>query len=97
MEECTRKLEEATLSWFSRISEANNFCPIEGEDVAVWLLIFTSSDSHAQSACYSSNYLNSDGCWRLGLLIKGKVILGGTLYSRYSYGLISIVVVLYLI
>ncbi|KMT08901.1 hypothetical protein BVRB_6g136210 [Beta vulgaris subsp. vulgaris] len=81
MEECTRKLEEATLSWFSRISEANNFCPIEGEDVAVWLLIFTSSDSHAQSACYSSNYLNSDGCWRLGLLIKGKVILGGTLYS----------------
>ncbi|KNA14668.1 hypothetical protein SOVF_105350 isoform B [Spinacia oleracea] len=82
MEECVRKLEEATMSWFSRHSGISIPCPMDGEDIAVWLLIFTSSESHAESAFHSRNYhLNSDGCWRLGLLIKDLVILGAALDS----------------
>lgn len=78
-----RKLEEATMSWFSRHSGISIPCPMDGEDIAVWLLIFTSSESHAESAFHSRNYhLNSDGCWRLGLLIKDLVILGAALDSR---------------
>lgn len=82
MEECVRKLEEATMLWFSRHSEANISCPMEGEDFAVWLLICTSSDSSAQSHYSSNCHLKSDGCWRLGLLIKDMVILGAALQLR---------------
>ena len=84
MKGCVRKLEEATMMWFSRNTGANISYPREGEDIAVWLLIRTSSESDGQSTCYSHNcHFDSDGCWRPGLLIKNTVILGSALYTRY--------------
>ncbi|XP_057531121.1 uncharacterized protein LOC130809378 isoform X3 [Amaranthus tricolor] len=82
MKGCVRKLEEATMMWFSRNTGANISYPREGEDIAVWLLIRTSSESDGQSTCYSHNcHFDSDGCWRPGLLIKNTVILGSALYT----------------
>lgn len=81
MEECLEKLVEATMLWFSRQGETNISCPTEGEDIAIWLFVCTSSDSRALSDCYSSSYhVNPDGCWRLGLLIRNILILGAALH-----------------
>ncbi|XP_021718369.1 uncharacterized protein LOC110686093 [Chenopodium quinoa] len=85
IEDCVRKLEEATMLWFSRHDVANISCPMEGEDTAIWLLIRTSSDTRVQTSCYSSNHcLNLDGCWRLGLLMKNLVTLGAALNSSIT-------------
>ena len=73
----------ATKMWFSENSENSSFLPSEGEDIAVWLLVSTISDSNAQH-----NYIPSDcqnhsvRCWRLALLVKNMVILGTALDLR---------------
>ncbi|XP_021756544.1 uncharacterized protein LOC110721652 [Chenopodium quinoa] len=85
IEEFVRNLKEATMLWFSRHDVANISCPMEGEDTAIWLLLCTSSDTRAQTSFNSSNHhLNSDGCWRLGLLMKNMVTLGAALNSSIT-------------
>lgn len=73
----------ATASLFSKHSEKSSFCPSEGEDTAIWLLVSTISDSDAQHNCMSSDcQKNPVKFWRLALLVKNMVILGSPLDPR---------------
>ncbi|KAK9707158.1 hypothetical protein RND81_07G176500 [Saponaria officinalis] len=79
-EECVKKLVEESTSGFLGHNELDISCPTDWNDVALWVLMYTSSDSNVPSASFSSNYhSNSDQCWRLGLLVKSTVIMGAAL------------------
>ncbi|XP_062162867.1 uncharacterized protein LOC133869800 isoform X2 [Alnus glutinosa] len=83
VEEHVNGIMAATKMWFSESSENSSFLPSEGEDVAVWLLVSTISDSNAQHNFIQSDRQNhSVGCWRLALLVKNMVILGTALDLR---------------
>ncbi|XWS34214.1 hypothetical protein CRYUN_Cryun21dG0021100 [Craigia yunnanensis] len=72
----------ATKFWFSEHKDCS-FLPLEGQDIAVWLLVSTVSDSDVQHEHLSSNcQANPSRWWRLALLVKGRVILGSTLDPR---------------
>lgn len=61
------------------------FPPLEGEDIALWLLLSTVSDFEDQYERLPSNcQANPARSWRLALLVKDRVILGSTLDPRYS-------------
>ncbi|XVF85783.1 hypothetical protein PTKIN_Ptkin17bG0145400 [Pterospermum kingtungense] len=82
-----RRIDEIITATKFRFSEHQDcsFLPleIEGEDIAVWLLVSTVSDSDVQHEHVSSNFeANQCRCWRLALLVKDKVILGSTLDPR---------------
>ncbi|KAF8399648.1 hypothetical protein HHK36_015517 [Tetracentron sinense] len=83
MEDHTNDIMAATKSWFSGASEDCAFLPSKGEDIAVWLLVSTVSDSEAQNDYQSNDCSTSTvGSWRLALLVKNTVILGGSLDPR---------------
>ncbi|GAB2303399.1 hypothetical protein Dimus_037390 [Dionaea muscipula] len=83
--DCTNKLMEATNNWLWKHDEHSDLYLKEGEDIAVWLLICSSSDSLAQPGYASSHtQRNALGCWRLALLIKKMVILGTALDPRIT-------------
>ncbi|XP_022776714.1 uncharacterized protein LOC111318239 isoform X2 [Durio zibethinus] len=72
----------ATKNWFSENKDCS-LLPLVGEDIAVWLLVSTISDSDAQHEHLSSNcQTNPSRCWRLALLVKDRVILGSILDPR---------------
>ncbi|KAK6242610.1 hypothetical protein SCA6_007999 [Theobroma cacao] len=59
------------------------FPPLEGEDIALWLLLSTVSDFEDQYERLPSNcQANPARSWRLALLVKDRVILGSTLDPR---------------
>ncbi|XP_038705729.1 uncharacterized protein LOC120001458 isoform X2 [Tripterygium wilfordii] len=73
----------ATNMCISGHSEGHNFPPADGEDVAVWLLMSTASDSYDHHGFEASNcQTNSVRCWRLALLVKNMVIFGSALDPR---------------
>ncbi|KAG6651186.1 hypothetical protein CIPAW_06G093500 [Carya illinoinensis] len=85
VEEHINGIMAATKMWFSDNSANNSFLSFEGEDIAVWLLVSTISDSDAQHDYIPSYYQNhSVGGWRLALLVKDKVVLGCALDPRAS-------------
>ncbi|MBA0563339.1 hypothetical protein Golob_008321 [Gossypium lobatum] len=77
------RIDEITTStkfWFSKHKDSS-FLPLEGKDVAIWLLVLTNSDP--QHEHLSSNGLaNTSRWWRLALLVKDTMILGSTLDPR---------------
>ncbi|GMI99857.1 hypothetical protein like AT1G26330 [Hibiscus trionum] len=80
MKGCIDEIITATKLGFSEHKDCS-FLPIKGEDVAIWLLVLTNSDDqheHLSSICQA----NTSGSWRLALLVKDRVILGGTLDPR---------------
>ncbi|XP_041015205.1 uncharacterized protein LOC121257969 isoform X2 [Juglans microcarpa x Juglans regia] len=85
VEEHINGIMAATKMWFSDNSVNNSFLSFEGEDIAVWLLVSTISDSDAQDDYIPSYCQNhSVGGWRLALLVKDKVVLGCALDPRAS-------------
>ncbi|GMY25815.1 hypothetical protein FCV25MIE_21057 [Fagus crenata] len=81
VEEHADGIMAATKTWFSENSGNNSFLPLNGEDIAVWLLVSAISNSDAQhipSECQNS----SVGWWRLALLVKDMVMLGSALDPR---------------
>ncbi|OMO72056.1 hypothetical protein COLO4_27850 [Corchorus olitorius] len=71
----------ATKNSFSEENDCS-YLPLE-ENIAVWLLISTVSDSDAQHKHSSSHCQeNPPRWWRLALLVKDRVILGSTLDPR---------------
>lgn len=75
----------ATEFWFSEHKDCS-FLPIDGEDIAIWVLVSTVSDSdvqHEHLSCHCR--ANRRRCWKLALLVKDKVILGSTLDPRYVF------------
>ncbi|MBA0834652.1 hypothetical protein Goarm_006982 [Gossypium armourianum] len=77
MKERIDEITTSTKFWFSKHKDSS-FLPLEGKDVAIWLLVLTNSD--AQHEHLSSNRLaNTSRCWRLALLVKDTMILGSTL------------------
>ncbi|GAB2220612.1 hypothetical protein Droror1_Dr00008274 [Drosera rotundifolia] len=75
----------ATMAWQLKHDKQSDFSSMEGEDIAVWLLICTTSDSPADH-CYATSISekNLPGCWRLALLINNTVILGSVLDQRIT-------------
>ncbi|PON97232.1 Guanine nucleotide-binding protein, beta subunit [Trema orientale] len=70
----------ATNMWFSDQANDDPFLPLDGEDIAVWLLVSATSDSDAEHDYISGDYqTKSVGWWRLALLVKNMVILGTAL------------------
>ncbi|PQQ04543.1 uncharacterized protein Pyn_31565 [Prunus yedoensis var. nudiflora] len=62
---------------------SNDQFSLEGEDIAVWLLVSSSSDSDAQQDYVSDDCdLNPAGRWRLALMVKNMVIFGSALDPR---------------
>ncbi|XP_020416377.1 uncharacterized protein LOC18791472 isoform X3 [Prunus persica] len=62
---------------------SNNQFSLEGEDIAVWLLVSSSSDSDAQQDYVSDDCdSNPMGRWRLALMVKNMVIFGSALDPR---------------
>ncbi|XP_074296127.1 uncharacterized protein LOC141623875 [Silene latifolia] len=87
MEERVKKLVEETTLWFSGHNEVNISCLTDEKDIALWVLMYTSSNSSVPSASSSSNYCSySDGCWRLCLLVKSTVIMGAAFPSSTAIG-----------
>ncbi|XP_059655666.1 uncharacterized protein LOC132302749 [Cornus florida] len=67
----------------SKQGENRAFLPMQEEDMAIWLLISTVSDSDVQQGYRSSDCkINPVGWWRLALLVKNIVILGNALDPR---------------
>ncbi|KAM7468461.1 hypothetical protein LguiB_016023 [Lonicera macranthoides] len=67
----------------SKGGENHDFVPLDGEDVAIWLLISTVSGPDVQNDYQSSGCQNNPvECWRLALLVKNMVILGNALDPR---------------
>ncbi|KAA3460845.1 DNA binding protein [Gossypium australe] len=80
MKERIDEITTSTKFWFSKHKDSS-FLPLEGKDVAIWLLVLTNSD--AQHEHLSSNHLaNTSRWWRLALLVKDTMILGSTLDPR---------------
>lgn len=79
------KVISATKLWFSEHLENNSFLPSEEEDIALWLLVSTISGSDTQHHHISNNSCPSNPVrfWRLALLVKNVMVLGGLLDSRY--------------
>ncbi|KAH9602416.1 hypothetical protein KSS87_010627 [Heliosperma pusillum] len=84
-EEHVKKLLEETTLCFSDHNE-NISCLTDEKNIALWVLMYTSSDLSAPSASFSSNYHYSDGCWRLCLLVKSTVIMGAAFPSSTAVG-----------
>ncbi|PQP91673.1 uncharacterized protein Pyn_09746 [Prunus yedoensis var. nudiflora] len=62
---------------------SNDQFSLEGEDIAVWLLVSSSSDSDAQQDYVSDDCdSNSVGRWRLALMVKNMLIFGSALDPR---------------
>ncbi|XP_050129574.1 uncharacterized protein LOC126606259 isoform X1 [Malus sylvestris] len=55
---------------------------LEGEDLAVWLLVSSSSDFDSQDYMSGDCDLNPVGRWRLALTVKNTMIFGSTLDPR---------------
>ncbi|KAA8532878.1 hypothetical protein F0562_033005 [Nyssa sinensis] len=73
----------ATKKSFSKQGENHVFLPLDGEDIAIWLLVSTISDFDVQNDCQSSDCkINPAGWWRLALLVNNMVILGSALDPR---------------
>lgn len=73
----------STKMGFPEKTENSSFLPLEGQDIAVWLLVSTISDSDAQRNYVQGDFQNnSEGRWRLALLVKDKVVLGRALDPR---------------
>lgn len=67
----------------SKGGENHDFIPLDGEDVAIWLLISTVLGPDVQNDYQSSGCQNNPvECWRLALLVKNMVILGNALDPR---------------
>ncbi|XP_038997347.1 uncharacterized protein LOC120122221 [Hibiscus syriacus] len=79
MKGCNDQIIAETKFWFSEHKD-RTFLPLEGEDVAIWLLVSTTSD--AQHEHLSSNCQANTTGWRLALLVKDTVILGSTIDPR---------------
>ncbi|KAK8265526.1 hypothetical protein V6Z11_D12G182700 [Gossypium hirsutum] len=80
MKERIDEITTSTKFWFSKHKDSS-FLPLEGKDVAIWLLVLTNSDP--QHEHLSSNGLaNTSRWWRLALLVKDTMILGSTLDPR---------------
>ncbi|KAK8657536.1 hypothetical protein V6N13_035767 [Hibiscus sabdariffa] len=71
---CIDEIMTATKLGFSGHKDCS-FLPLEEEDVAIWLLVSDAQYEHLSSNCQA----NMSGWWRLALLVKDRIILGGTL------------------
>ncbi|KAK8488688.1 hypothetical protein V6N11_019853 [Hibiscus sabdariffa] len=74
---CIDEIITATKLGFSGHKDCS-FLPLEDEDVAIWLLVSDAQHEHLSSNCQA----NMSGWWRLALLVKDRIILGGTLDPR---------------
>lgn len=84
----------ATNMWFSEQTKNHSFLPLEGEDIAVWLLVSVISDSDVANGYISGNsQKNSVKWWGLALLVNNMVILGTELDPRYYEWLITNIVI----
>lgn len=73
----------STKMWLSMHNENYSFLPLDGESIAVWLLVSTLSDSDTRKDNQMNDcQTNPVGWWRLALLVKSMVILGNTLEPR---------------
>ncbi|KAL5553593.1 hypothetical protein UlMin_040994 [Ulmus minor] len=73
------RMMAATKKSLSEQAMDGSFQPLEGENIAVWLLVSVMSDSDAQDDYISGYRMNSVGWWRLALLVKNTVILGSAM------------------
>ncbi|CAK9142437.1 unnamed protein product [Ilex paraguariensis] len=82
-EEDINEIMEKTEMWFSEGGKYHVSLPIQGEDVAIWLLVLTALDPDVQHGSKLSGcQINPGGWWRLALLVKNNVILGSALDPR---------------
>ncbi|XP_024018311.1 uncharacterized protein LOC21409112 [Morus notabilis] len=73
------RMMAATNMWFSEQTNDDSL-PLLEEEIAVWLLVSVPSDSDDHHDYTSGDYhTKSVGWWRLALLVKNMVILGGAL------------------
>ncbi|KAG6764005.1 hypothetical protein POTOM_031457 [Populus tomentosa] len=83
VEEQINGIVDATKLWFSENSECNSLPPLDGEDIAIWLLVSTIPELDTQEDYISSDCgINPVGWWRLALLVKNMLILGKALDPR---------------
>ncbi|XP_060958697.1 uncharacterized protein LOC115700532 isoform X3 [Cannabis sativa] len=80
VEESVHRMITATNMCFSVQTNDDSLLPLDGEDVAVWLLVSVMPDSDVEHDYKSSDYqTKSVGWWRLALLVKNTVIIGSIL------------------
>lgn len=78
------RMVAATNMWFSESTNDDSFSPLDGEDIAIWLLVSVVSDSDAEHDYIPGNYrAKSIGWWKLALLVKNTIIFGSALDPRY--------------
>lgn len=84
VEEHVDYLLNATSLWFSEHKETCSFPTSEEGDIAMWILVSTTSDVEFQHKCISSHcQINTARSWRLALLVKNNMILGSPFDIRY--------------
>ncbi|XAR55937.1 hypothetical protein NMG60_11036184 [Bertholletia excelsa] len=73
----------ATERSFSEQNGNCRFIPKQGDNLAIWVLVSTTSNSNGQNDFQSTDQKTpQNGTWRLALLIKNQVILGSALDTR---------------
>ncbi|KAJ8774514.1 hypothetical protein K2173_016960 [Erythroxylum novogranatense] len=80
VEEHIDKIMDA--NWFLEQQQNHSFQLLDGEDIAIWLIVSTASDSDAQDDTSIENHKSPVGKWRLALLSKNKFFMGSSLDSR---------------
>lgn len=76
---------KATTEMGSSGADAHNGdLPLNGEDIAVWLLVSAASDFDAELSPSIKCDKSPIGWWRLALLVKNTVIMGSILDPRCS-------------
>ncbi|XP_043716398.1 uncharacterized protein LOC122664583 [Telopea speciosissima] len=85
MEEQVREIMAAMEVLFSGAREDHVSLPLNGEDIAIWLIVLTDSNLVVQHDDRSNGCQTSPGgCWRLALLMNNIVIFGNPLDPRAS-------------
>ncbi|XP_042501925.1 uncharacterized protein LOC122079475 isoform X2 [Macadamia integrifolia] len=85
MEEQVREIMAAMEVWFSGAGEDHISLLLNGEDIAIWLIVLTDSNPEVQQDDRSKgSQTTPGGCWRLVLLVNNIVIFGSPLDPRAS-------------
>lgn len=84
VDEHIEEIIATTEMGFSGADVHNGYLPLNGEDIAVWLLVSAASDIDAQLSPSVKCNRGPIGWWRLALLVKNTVIMGSILDSRCS-------------
>lgn len=82
VDEHVNEIMAATVKKIQECDGNHTSLQLEGEEIAIWLLVSAVSDDE-DNYLQNASEVDSGACWRLALLAKNAVLLGSPLDSGY--------------